>query len=66
MWFNEKRGFGMIEISSCISGQRKSAFVHYKNIQTNGFKTLKVGQRVCFDLYVSPNGLEAKTVHIDP
>ncbi len=41
-WFNADKGFGFIE------SQGKDYFVHFKAIQSNGFKELKDGQQVTF------------------
>lgn len=41
-WFNEGKGFGF------ISSEGKDYFVHFSAIDSNGFKTLKEGQRVTF------------------
>ena len=58
-WFNEKKGFGFIEQDG-----EKDLFVHYTAIQGNGFKTLKEGQRVSFEIEETPKGLNAKNVQI--
>lgn len=55
-WFNDSKGFGYIESSS------GDVFVHYSEIQGDGFKTLLEGQQVEFDLYEGPKGLLAKSV----
>ena len=46
VWFNDSKGFGIIEIED---GQ--TVFVHYNDIQGAGFRSLKQGQKVEFDLY---------------
>ena len=46
IWFNDSKGFGLIEIED-----GNTVFVHYSSIQGSGFKSLKEGQRVSFDLY---------------
>lgn len=55
-WFNEGKGFGFVE------SEGKDYFCHFKEIQTNGFKTLKEGQRVTFTPGTSPKGLLATKV----
>ena len=55
-WFNNSKGFGYIESSS------GDVFVHYSEIQGEGYKTLAEGQQVEFDLYEGPKGLLAKSV----
>ena len=58
MWFNDSKGFGLIE---CEEGD--TVFVHYSFIQGDGFKSLKQGQKVQFDLYEDDaKGLLAKNV----
>lgn len=58
-WFDEKKGYGFID------GGQNDYFVHFKEIKTNGYKTLKEGQNVTFDPEKSPKGLVAKNVSID-
>jgi CspA family cold shock protein len=57
-WFNEKKGFGFI----LSEGIRGDVFVHYSEIQQNGFKTLVEKEEVQFDLIQSERGLQAKNV----
>ncbi|MBI5836953.1 MAG: cold-shock protein [Candidatus Eisenbacteria bacterium] len=57
-WFNEVKGFGFI---SQEGGE--DLFVHYSAIQGNGFKTLKEGQPVEFDVVQGPKGLQAANVN---
>lgn len=57
-WFNETKGFGFI-----LSGG-KDYFVHYKEINSPGFKTLKEGDNVTFESCTSPKGLAAKNVQV--
>lgn len=56
-WFNDAKGFGFIE-----SENGQEVFVHYSEIQTDGFKTLSEDQKVEFDLYEGPKGLVARAV----
>ena len=56
-WFNEVKGFGFI---SQDGGD--DLFVHYSAISGNGFKTLKEGQAVEFDVVQGPKGLQASNV----
>lgn len=55
-WFNDAKGYGMIELNG------NDVFVHYSEIQGDGFKTLSEDQLVSFDLYVGDKGGVAKNV----
>ena len=57
-WFNDEKGFGLIE----ASGDGTEVFVHYSAIRSDGYKTLKPGQEVDFDLYEGMKGPLAKNV----
>ncbi|MCS7182086.1 MAG: cold-shock protein [Thermoanaerobaculum sp.] len=56
-WFNETKGFGFITQES-----GEDVFVHYTAIVGEGFRTLKEGARVQFDVERGPKGLQAKNV----
>jgi CspA family cold shock protein len=56
-WFNETKGYGFIARES-----GSDVFVHYSAIRGNGFRTLKEGQRVEFELGQGPKGLQAVNV----
>ena len=56
-WFNDAKGFGFI---SRESGE--DVFVHFRAIQTQGFKTLKEGQKVTFTVVEGQKGLQADAV----
>ncbi len=56
-WFNEKKGYGFIEAED---GQ--DVFVHFSAIQGSGFKTLREGQPVEFEISMGPKGPQASTV----
>ena len=58
-WFDNRRGFGFIEQPS-----DEDIFLHYDSIETNGYKTLKEGQYVEFEVIRTNKGLQAK--HIKP
>lgn len=55
-WFNEQKGFGF------ISSDDKDFFVHYKEIQTDGFKVLREGDEVDFVAGTTPKGAVARAV----
>lgn len=56
-WFNDAKGFGFIEHSS-----GKDVFVHYSVINSEGFKTLKDGETVEYEMKEGPKGLQAVRV----
>lgn len=59
-WFNEAKGFGFI---AC---EGKDYFVHYKEIQSPGFKTLLEGDNVSFEPGKSQKGDIATNVQVGP
>ena len=56
-WFNNAKGFGFIEHTS-----GKDVFVHYSVIDADGFKTLKDGEAVEYEMKEGPKGLHAVKV----
>lgn len=56
-WFNDAKGFGFIEHES-----GKDVFVHYSVIESDGFKTLKDGEEVEYELKEGEKGLHAARV----
>ncbi len=56
-WFNESKGYGFIE-----SEDGKDLFVHFSEIQGDGFKTLAEGQTVEFEEGVGQKGPQATKV----
>jgi len=56
-WFNAKKGYGFISTED-----GKDVFVHHKEIQSEGFRTLKEGEEVEFDIAQGPKGELAKNV----
>jgi len=56
-WFNEAKGFGFIQQDG-----GGDVFVHYTSIKGDGFKTLKQGDRVRFDVVQGDRGPKAVNV----
>jgi CspA family cold shock protein len=56
-WFSDPKGYGFI-----LREQDADIFVHHTAIQMDGFRTLKEGQVVMYDLLESPKGLQAANV----
>ncbi|HBI23063.1 MAG: cold-shock protein [Nitrospirae bacterium RIFCSPLOW2_12_42_9] len=56
-WFNESKGFGFIAVDD-----GREVFVHYTDIQGDGFKTLVEGDAVNFDVEKGQKGLKAVNV----
>jgi CspA family cold shock protein len=56
-WFDKKKGYGFIE----ADGQG-DVFVHYSNIEGDGFRLLKDGEQVSFEVENSPKGPHAVKV----
>jgi CspA family cold shock protein len=54
-WFNNAKGFGFIK----EEGKEEDIFAHFSTITMDGYKTLKAGQDVEFDLTQGPKGLHA-------
>lgn len=59
-WFNEKKGFGFIE----QEGGKGDIFVHFSAIQSDGFKTLKEGDTVTFEVEQGQKGPQASKVTV--
>jgi CspA family cold shock protein len=59
-WFNVRQGFGFITKDDGTG----DVFVHYSNIQSDGFKTLKEGQPVEFELGENHRGQQAINIRV--
>ena len=56
-WFNDAKGFGFIS-REC----GEDVFVHFRAIESQGFKSLKEGQAVEFEVVTGQKGLQADKV----
>ena len=57
-WFNNDKGFGFITPDA--GGE--DLFAHFSSIQMSGFKTLKEGQKVAFEIINGPKGQQALNI----
>ena len=57
-WFNNAKGFGFI----LPDDGGDDLFAHYSAITMEGYKTLKAGQAVSFDVIEGPKGLHAANI----
>jgi cold shock protein len=57
-WFNDAKGFGFIT----PDGGGEDLFAHFREIQAQGFKTLKEGQKVTFEVRRGPKGMQAAAI----
>ena len=57
-WFNDAKGFGFIE----PEGGGADVFAHFSAVQMDGFRTLKQGSRVSFELVQGPKGSLAQNI----
>ena len=58
-WFNDAKGFGFITL-----GSGADLFVHFRSIQGEGFRSLKEGQKVSFEVSQGQKGLQAEAVKL--
>ncbi len=61
-WFNNAKGYGFI----LAEGRDEDLFAHFSAIQMDGYKTLKAGQAVRFDIVQGPKGLHAVNISTVP
>jgi len=58
LWFDPKKGYGFIGQDD----NEEDIFVHWSNIQVEGFKTVKPNQRVSYELGKNHHGVQAVNV----
>ena len=56
-WFSDAKGYGFID-----TGAGKDLFVHFSAIQQNGYKSLREGQQVEYEVGQGPKGVQAEKV----
>ena len=61
-WFNNERGYGFILDPR---DENVEYFVHYTSILSDGYKTLKAGQKVSFELKETDKGTQAVDVKVE-
>lgn len=57
-WFNDAKGYGFITPDE----KGEDLFAHFSAIKMDGFKSLKEGQRVTFDVVDGPKGKQAANI----
>jgi len=57
-WFNAEKGYGFI-----TSEEGNDVFVHFSQINKDGYKTLEEGEKVTFELAEGPKGPQAENVN---
>ena len=60
-WFDRKKGYGFI-----VGPEGQDVFVHYTNIVADGFKSLRDGEEVQYELLETEKGLQASEVRQAP
>lgn len=59
-WFNNAKGYGFVTPDD----GEQDVFVHFSSIDMEGYRTLKEGQRVEFEVEAGPKGLHAQKLHM--
>ena len=59
-WFNNAKGYGFV--LSDTGGE--DLFAHFSSIQMDGYKTLRAGQDVTFEVNEGPKGLHAVNIQV--
>ena len=60
-WFNNAKGYGFVVPES--GGD--DIFVHYSSIQMDGYRTLRAGQPITFEVKEGPKGLHAVNIRLE-
>ena len=60
-WFNNAKGYGFI----ILDEGSEDFFAHYSSIQMDGYKTLKAGELVSFEILEGPKGSHAINIRAD-
>ncbi|MDT8404954.1 cold shock domain-containing protein [Sulfuriflexus sp.] len=60
-WFNNSKGYGFITEDN----GRDDIFAHFSSVEMDGYKTLKRGQHVAFEVIDGPKGLQAQCIRPD-
>ncbi len=58
-WFNNAKGYGFVKADE----KDDDVFVHFSAIDMEGYRTLKEGQKVQFEITQGPKGLHAARVN---
>ena len=58
-WFDTKKGYGFI-----VGPEGKDVFVHYSSIEGDGFRSLREGEEVQYELIETGKGLAANSVRV--
>ena len=59
-WFNNTKGYGFLK----LDGGSDDYFVHYSSIEMDGYKSLKAGQAVTFEIDAGEKGKNAINVRL--
>ena len=59
-WFNNQKGYGFI----CPIDSKDEIFAHFSSIVMEGYKSLKAGQEVDFEINQGPKGLHALNIKL--
>ncbi len=57
-WFNNAKGYGFV----LAQETNDDLFIHYSSIQMDGYKSLKAGQEIQYDVQEGPKGLHAVNI----